>query len=144
MIVFTNGERDTVIRAVDNLSREDEVAACEFLQFVVNNWCEALPEIQFAVHDLVGKGGLYYNMHELAYDDWKSTPLRVIRDNFDRDVANGSTIDAFEEAGHAVGWLLKKVLHEDARTFMVEERATEEHPDVNHYTLQPVSASSAK
>ena len=57
MIIFTDGKQDTDIRPVANLPRENETAARDFMQCVVNSWCVKHPESPFVLRDLVGKGG---------------------------------------------------------------------------------------
>ena len=85
----------------------DIVAICYFLQGAVYCWCKNRPHEWFSMRDLMG-GDNYY---------WQGTPLIAL---YNKQLTNGSA-DPVKEAGKESGWLLKKVISDDGRTFETKE-----------------------
>jgi hypothetical protein len=86
-----------------SLPQSDIDAICRFLQGAVYCWCKNRPEEWFSMRDLMG-GENYY---------WQGTPLIAL---YDKQLSIASA-DPVKEAGKESGWLLKKVISDDARTF---------------------------
>ena len=93
------------LRDVRGISQEQRLLIQAFLQGAVYSWVKNRKGEQFAARDLVGGDNF----------EWGGTPLIVL---YDKHVALGKTSDeAIEAAAKDLGWLLKKVLHEDKRHF---------------------------
>ena len=90
------------IRDVTGITKEEMQKICDFLQGAVYCWCKNRPKEWFSMRDLMG-GENYY---------WQGTPLYVLYKKHE-----GRSADPVNEAGKESGWLLKKVIHEDKRTF---------------------------
>jgi hypothetical protein len=91
----------SLVRNVPWLTEQQERDALNFLQGAVYCWCKNRPGEWFSMRDLMGGE----NFH------WEETPLQPLYEHF------APAPDAVEEAGKASGWLLKKVIANDARRF---------------------------
>ena len=89
------------VRNVSGITNEQRVEICNFLQGAVYCWCKNRCDEWFALRDLTG-GGNYY---------WNGTPLFVLYEKHKEQE------DAIVAAGKDAGWLLKKVIVDDKRTF---------------------------
>ncbi|EKB55933.1 hypothetical protein [Bergeyella zoohelcum] len=85
------------IRDVYGISDEQKNAIMNFLQGAVYCWCKNRSDEWFSIRDLMG-GDNYY---------WEGTPLIALWEKH-KDVG---------AAGKDAGWLLKKVINNDKRTF---------------------------
>ncbi len=90
---------DSEIRDVHGITDEQKQRILDFLQGAVYSWCKNRKDEWFAARDLLG-GDNYY---------WQGTPMIALYEKSE-DV---------EQAGKDAGWLLKRVLNDDKRTFEV-------------------------
>ena len=90
---------DSEIRDVHGITDEQKQRSLDFLQGAVYSWCKNRKDEWFAARDLLG-GDNYY---------WQGTPMIALYEKSE-DV---------EQAGKDAGWLLKRVLNDDKRTFEV-------------------------
>src|SRR5207245_9960491 len=98
---------DADLREVSGLTDDEKDRIADFLQGAVYCWCKNRPDEWFSLRDLMG-GENYY---------WEGTPLiRVYEKHRDAGAHN-----PVKEAGKDGGWLLKKVLVNDPRTFDTRE-----------------------
>jgi hypothetical protein len=80
-----------------------------FLQGAVYCWVKNKEGAFFAARDLMGGKNF----------DWKGTPLFCL---YQKHIAMGKDNEsAIDEAGRDLGWILKTVLHEDKRSFKVQD-----------------------
>jgi hypothetical protein len=94
------------LRTVSDISEQQLHDIEMFMRGAVYCWIKNHPDRWFAVHDLVG--GLI--------NDWEGTPLLMLRDLHDaQDPPNEAA--AHDEAGRALGWIVKTMLHREARRF---------------------------
>lgn len=94
-------------RNVTGISDEEKKMIIIFLQGTVYCWCKNRPDEWFTIGDLMG-GKNYY---------WEGTPLSVLYEKHkDKETA-------VEDAGKDAGWLLKKVINDDKRTFSTKKEA---------------------
>ena len=102
---------DDETRNISSLNDSEKQRAKDFLQGLVYCWCKNQPDKKFAARDLVGGEN----------EDWNKTPLQRVYDcHLDN---NKSEEDAYKQAAIDVGWLLKRVLHDDKRVFeQIDER----------------------
>jgi hypothetical protein len=84
-------------RDVHGITIEQRQRILDFLQGAVYCWCKNRKDEWFAARDLLGGDNFY----------WDGTPLIVLYEK-SKDV---------EQAGKDAGWLLKKMLSDDKRTF---------------------------
>lgn len=96
------------IRNVSGLSEEDRRRICDYLQGAVYCWCKNRKNEWFALRDLMG-GDNYF---------WSGTPLIALWNKH-----NGRSTDPEAEAAKDGGWLLKRVVDSDRRTFETKEEA---------------------
>lgn len=93
--------KDSELRKVYGINKEQELCICKFLQGCVYCWCNISTDEWFSLRDLMG-GENYY---------WEGTPLYCLYEKHqDKETA-------VKDAGKDAGWLLKKVLEEDPRKF---------------------------
>ncbi len=90
---------DSEIIYVNGITDEQKQINIDFLQGDVYSWCKNRKDEWFAARDLLG-GDNYY---------WQGTPMIALYEKSE-DV---------EQAGKDAGWLLKRVLNDDKRTFEV-------------------------
>lgn len=90
---------DSKIRDVHGITDGQKQRILDFLQGAVYSWCKNRKDEWFAARDLLG-GDNYYQ---------QGTPMIALYEK-SKDV---------EQAGKDAGWLLKKVLSDDKRTFEV-------------------------
>lgn len=95
----------TRIREVQGLTADQKARIRDFLQGAVYCWCKNRPEEWFSLRDLMG-GANYH---------WDGTPLLLLYQK------HHPAADAVERAGRDGGWLLKKVISDDLRTFETRE-----------------------
>jgi hypothetical protein len=90
------------IREVRGLSAEQSAAIRAFLQGAVYCWCKTRPRVWFSLRDLMGGENLL----------WNGTPLIFLQRKYE-----GRATDPLSAASRDGGFLLKRVLQEDRRTF---------------------------
>ncbi|HCZ36319.1 MAG TPA: hypothetical protein DHV26_10390 [Cytophagales bacterium] len=88
---------ESEIREVHGITESQRQRIMDFLQGAVYSWCNSQKNEWFAARDLLGGG----NFH------WAGTPMIVLYEK-SHDI---------EQAGKDAGWLLKRVLQDDKRTF---------------------------
>ena len=93
------------IREVTGISQEEKQSIMDFLQGAVYCWCKNQPDEWFSMRDLMGRE----NYH------WDRTPLFTL---YEKHCNKGKDSElAVKDAGKDSGWLLKKVIETDKRTF---------------------------
>lgn len=92
---------DTVVREVNGISEEQKKRILDFLQGAVYCWCKNRKGEWFAIRDLLGGENFF----------WQGTPLFALYEK-NMDV---------KQAGKDAGWLLKKVLCDDKRSFQTKK-----------------------
>lgn len=97
---------NTELRNVNFIDINDIQRIKDYLQGAVYCWCNTKGEEWFSARDFVGKENF----------DWRGTPCQILFDALYKDENN---VDyAVEEAGKALGRILKTVLSQDMqRTF---------------------------
>ena len=85
------------IREVHGITKEQKQKIMDFLQGAVYCWCKNRKDEWFAARDLLGGDNFY----------WQNTPMFALYEK---------TNDT-ELAGKDAGWLLKKVIDKDKRSF---------------------------
>jgi len=96
---------DSALRDVTGISKEEEQRIIDFLQGAVYCWCKNRPNKWLSMRELMG-GDNYY---------WQRTPLFVL---YQKHINKGKDSEsAVKDAGIDSGWLLKRVIHDDKRTF---------------------------
>ncbi|OFX70096.1 MAG: hypothetical protein A2X12_06325 [Bacteroidetes bacterium GWE2_29_8] len=98
--------KQTEVRNVINISKEQELEIMSFLQGAVYCWCKNRRDEWFSMRDLMG-GDNYY---------WEGTPLEYLYEKH-ADTLGKDKEDAIKDAGKDSGWLLKKVISQDKRSF---------------------------
>jgi hypothetical protein len=97
------------VRNVTGLTDPQKETICDFLQGAAYCWCKNRPkEDWFSLRSLMG-GENYF---------WSGTPMLPLWEKH-----NGVSSDPVKAAGKDGGWLLKKVLADDVRTFETREGA---------------------
>ena len=94
------------IRSVTGLSDDQTQQIINFLQGAVYCWCKNKPDQWFSLRDLMG-GENYF---------WQGTPLIALWNKHSQTATN-----PVKEAGKDGGWLLKRVIADDPRTFETRE-----------------------
>lgn len=98
-------KKESEVRTVTGISPEDKEKIIAFLQGAVYCWCNNMKDEWFSARDFLG-GDNYY---------WEGTPLFVL---YEKHISLGKDIDSStKDAGKDAGWLLKKVIDDDKRTF---------------------------
>ena len=93
------------IREVSGISASEKQRIYDFLQGAIYCWCKNRSEEWFSIKDLLGGDNF----------DWNGTPLIVL---YDKHIKSGKTYDeAVAAGGKDAGWIAKKVLGADSRTF---------------------------
>jgi len=101
---------DSMIREVSGISEVEKKAILNFLQGAVYCWCKNREEKWFSMRELMGGNNR----------DWNGTPLFVL---YEKHINEGKTSsESFELAGRESGWLLKKVIKDDARNFKTKKK----------------------
>jgi hypothetical protein len=93
------------IREVSGLSDDQRNAIRHFMQGAVYCWVKNRKSERFAVRDLMGGQNTR----------WHGTPLMVLYEN--HKARGKDDAAAIEAAGQDLGWLVKRFLSEDKRTF---------------------------
>lgn len=97
----------------------DEALICAFLQGAVYAWCDAHGTKAFAARDFVG------DQNKL----WQGTPLMVLYEHYHNlHPERRGTDYAQDQAGRALGHLLKRVIVDDKRRY-----TTHIEEQVRHY-----------
>lgn len=89
-------------REVSGITDQEKSNIVNFLQGAVYCWCKNRKDEWFSMRDLKGGDNFY----------WEGTPLQCLY-NKHEPIAN----DPFAAAGKDGGWLLKKVINKDKRSF---------------------------
>jgi hypothetical protein len=93
------------VRDVTGLTADELTRIRAFLQGAVYCWYTGRPGDWFSLRDLMGGPNR----------NWQGTPLFALYQKHD------PAPDAEERAGHDGGWLLKRVITDDPRTFETRE-----------------------
>ena len=99
------------VRDVYGISDEEKDLIKAFMQGAVYCWVKNLKDESFAVRDLMGGENF----------DWDRTPLQVLYDKHYNAGAGKDHESAIEAAGKDLGWIVKAVLDNDKRTFIVDK-----------------------
>jgi hypothetical protein len=99
------------------LRSEEEVLILAFLQGAVYAWCNQHHDAPFAARHFVG----------LDNRVWQGTPLIILYNHYRNLHPNRSNRYAINQAGRALGHLLKRVIVEDKRLFTTDVRARVRH-----------------
>jgi hypothetical protein len=100
---------DDTLREVSSVPPEAQQRIRDFIQGCVYCWCKNRKDEWFSMQHLMGGDNR----------DWSGTPLEAL---YTSHIQNGkSPEDAFALAGQESGWLLKRVIHDDARRFATEK-----------------------
>ena len=92
---------ETEIRDVHGIPEEQKQRIIDFLQGAVYCWCKNRKDEWFTTRDLLG-GDNYF---------WQGTPLFFLY----------KKTENVEQAGKDAGWLLKKVIYNDKRSFQTKK-----------------------
>ena len=92
--MIVNGSK---VNEVNGISKEQKEAILIYLQGAVYCWCKNRKDEWFAARDLLGGDNFF----------WQGTPLYTL-------YQKSSNV---EQAGKDAGWLLKKMVNNDKRTF---------------------------
>ncbi len=103
------------VQTVNGISPEEHREIRNFLQGAVYCWCKNREGEWFALRDLMG-GANYF---------WRGTPLIALWNK--HKIAGLSNDDAVTAAAIDGGWLLKRVIDDDRRTFETKEEALVRH-----------------
>lgn len=101
--------QQATLREIQGISDSEKVRIYDFLQGAVYCWCKNRKDEWFSMRDLMGGD----NFH------WESTPLIALYAK--QKTAGVPDPEAIERAGRESGWLLKRVISEDRRTFATKE-----------------------
>ena len=93
------------LRDVTGISQDQKQRIVDFLQGVVYCWCKNRKDEWFSMRNLMG-GDNYY---------WQGTPLLPLYEKHEKKGKDWES--AVKDAGKDSGWLLKKVICDDKRTF---------------------------
>ena len=93
------------IREVTGISNKEKQRIFDFLQGAVYCWCKNRKKEWFSLRDLMG-GDNYY---------WEGTPLLVLYLKHENKGKDWEL--AVKDAGKDSGWILKKVIDADKRSF---------------------------
>lgn len=92
-------------RDVKGIKEDDKLRIKDYLRGAIYSWCNNNKKKWFSARDFLG-GDNYY---------WQGTPLIVL---FEKHKGLGKNDQkSIKDAGKDAGWLLKKVISEDKRTF---------------------------
>ena len=92
---------ETEIRDVHGIPEEQKQRIIDFLQGAVYCWCKNRKDEWFTTRDLLG-GDNYF---------WQGTPLFFLY----------KKTENVKQAGKEAGWLLKKVIYNDKRSFQTKK-----------------------
>ena len=105
-----NAENVVINRISAKLSPQEFELAKAYIKGAVHGFCKNNPNQEFSARILFGGEN----------GDWHGTPLQRIYEWH----CEAGTSDPKERAAIDVGWLLKVVLHEDVRTFVLTGKDT--------------------
>jgi len=91
------------VRSVHRIGDTNLVEIKNFLKGAIYCWCKNNPDKWFSLRDLMGGENFY----------WEENPLFVL---WEKHKHKGEK-EAIKAAGIDAGWLLKKVIIDDIRTF---------------------------
>ena len=97
------------IRNVTSLTLTENQRIIDYLQGAVYCWCKNRKDEWFSARDLFGGDNF----------DWRGTPLITLYKKHKSKGKNDN--DAIKAAGIDVGWILKKVINNDARKFETKD-----------------------
>lgn len=93
------------IRSVSGITDIEKEKIFDFLQGAVYCWCKNRKDEWFSLRDLMG-GDNY---------DWDGTPLLPL---YNKHINKGkASEEAIRDTGKDCGWILKRVINKDKRTF---------------------------
>ena len=96
---------ESEVREVSEITAAQKLRIYDFLQGAVYCWCKNRPNEWFSIKDLLGGDNF----------DWNGTPLIVL---YEKHENKGKPYDeAVADAGKDAGWIAKKVIDDDSRTF---------------------------
>lgn len=98
---------DSMIKDVSGISPEQEQRILDYLQGAVYCWCKNKKDEWFAARDFLGGDNFY----------WEGTPMYALYAKSNDE----------ERAGIEAGWLLKKMIKNDKRTFNTEVKGRVRH-----------------
>lgn len=93
------------IREVKGISENEKQRIIDFLHGAVYSWCNNKKDSWFSARDFLGRDNYY----------WDDTPLSVLYEKHKKQ--NKHWEDCVKGAGIDAGWLLKKVIDKDKRSF---------------------------
>ena len=99
--------KSLTVRKVKGITPVQEKEICKFLQGCVYSWCNNNYNQWFSLRDFMGDKNYY----------WENTPLYCLYEK------HKHKITAVKDAGKDAGWILKKVILEDKRTFDTKKEA---------------------
>jgi hypothetical protein len=97
------------IRDVTGISEQEKQKIIDFLQGAVYCWCNNKKDDWFSARDFLG-GENYY---------WQGTPLITLYEKHQKKGKDWET--SAKDAGKDAGWLLKRVIDRDKRSFETKE-----------------------
>lgn len=104
------------LREVHGITVSQREAIAYFMQGAIYSWSKNNQNEWFAVRDLMGGENFF----------WQGTPLITL---YDKHISKGKTHElAIESAAKDLGWIVKSVLANDKRTYLMEKFGL-----VNHY-----------
>lgn len=95
----------SAIRDVYEITDVEKKGIIHFLQGAIYCWCKNRPNEWFSMRDLMG-GDNYY---------WQGTPLLPLYEKHENKGKGWES--SVKDAGKDSGWLLKRVISDDKRTF---------------------------
>ncbi|OAV64696.1 hypothetical protein Barb6XT_02710 [Bacteroidales bacterium Barb6XT] len=95
------------IKAVQGITKEEEKEIMAFLQGAVYCWCKNNGNKWFSARDFLGGGN----------SNWQGTPVYAL---YEKHEEVGKGAGSIKAVGIDAGWLLRKVLIEDKRTFITK------------------------
>ena len=99
----------SALREIQGISDDEKARIQDFLQGAVYCWCKNRKNEWFSMRDLMGGD----NFH------WEGTPLIALYAK--QRTAGVPDPEAAERAGRESGWLLKRVIFQDRRSFETKE-----------------------
>jgi hypothetical protein len=93
------------IKDISIVSENEKLRIIDFLQGALFCWIKNRPNEWFSMRDLMGGEN----------NNWDRTPLQILYDKHWAKCKNDKK--AYDYAGKDSGWLLKRVINEDIRSF---------------------------
>ncbi len=101
----------SIIREVSGITDDEKERIFYFLQGAIYCWCKNKKDKWFSIRDFMG-GDNYF---------WENTPLMALYKKHEDKGKNWEL--AVKDAGKDSGWILKKVIEADKRTFKTKKEA---------------------